>query len=295
VADSAHVSSRVSLAAGQVSRMVEHGIFEHLTVRICLDRSLTKPSSIQLFFAPSPGHLAHGYPLSGLPRVLNSRRSSMVQQHLSPAHTSFASHTLKKTSSKGTILEPTLFKRLSRRSSRSNGGADSYSGNNYASTSVAHWSGDESVSTQSSTRYVNMASANPHQSSSPYRHTEVAREDFAMCPRGLTVQGSSRSFSGEDVPNREHSVLLPPPATWFERPLVNNPHIVSHYRGNAKIAALSHGDMTFNSPSSSVTTASLSALDMDQSTWTSFSHDGQSSSPDSGESKVCMHPSFNKA
>jgi len=188
-----------------------------------------------------------------------------------------------------------LFKRLSRRSSRSNGGADSYSGNNYASTSVAHWSGDESVSTQSSTRYVNMASASPHQSSSPYRHTEVAREDFAMCPRGLTVQGSSRSFSGEDVPNREHSVLLPPPATWFERPLVNNPHIVSHYRGNTKIAALSHGDMTFNSPSSSVTTASLSALDMDQSTWTSFSHDGQSSSPDSGESKVCMHPSFNKA
>jgi hypothetical protein len=295
VAESAHVSSRVSLTAGKVSRMVEHGSFERLTIRLCLDRSLTKPSSIQLFFAPSSGHLAHGYPLSGLPRVLNNRRSSVVQPYPSPAPTSFASHTLKKTSSKGTILEPTLFKRLSRQSSRSNGGADSYSGNNYASTSLSHWSGNESVSTQSSTRYANLDRADPHPSSSPNSHAEIAREDLAMCPRGLTVQGSSQIFKGEDVPNREHSVLLPPPATWFERPLTNNPHIIAHYPGNAKIAALPHGVVTHKSLNSSVTTASPSGTDMDQLTWTSFSHDGQSSSLEGGESKVCIHLSSKKA
>jgi hypothetical protein len=188
-----------------------------------------------------------------------------------------------------------LFKRWSRQSSRSNGDADSYSGNNYASTSLAHWSGNESVSTQSSTRYANLDRADPHPSSSPNSHAEIAREDLAMCPRGLTVQGSSQIFKGEDVPNREHSVLLPPPATWFERPLTNNPHIIAHYRGNAKIAALPHGVVTHNSLNSSVTTASPSGTDMDQSTWTSFSHDGQSSSPDGGESKVCIHLSSKKA
>jgi hypothetical protein len=260
-----------------------------------LDRTLTKPSSIQLFFAPSSGHLANGYPLSGLPRILNNRRSSVLQPYLPSTPKSFASHTLEKLSSKGTILEPTLFKRLSKQSSRSNGGADSYPGDNHASTSLVHWLGDESVSTQSSPCYANLGRADPHPFRSLDSHTEAGRGDLTIRPLGLTVQGSGQMFKGEDACNREHSVLLPPPATWFERPLTSNPHIVARYRGNANIAALSHGDMTHSSLNSSVTTVSPSETDMDQSTWTSFSHDGQSSSPDGGESKVRIHLSSNKA
>lgn len=295
VADSAHVSSRVSLTADKVSRMVDYGIFERLTIRLCLDRSMTTPSSIQLFFAPSSGNVAHGYPLSGLPRVLNNRQSSVVQPYSPSTPTSCASHTLQKPSSKGTVSKPTLFKRLSRHSSRSQGGNDSYSGDNHASTSLAHWLSDESVSTRSSTRYANLDRADSHPFRSPNSQTEVAREDFAMCPLGLTVQGSSQILKGEDASNREHSVLLPPPATWSERPLTPETHVPAYFRDNVRTAALPHGDVTHNSLNSSVTTASPSETDMDQSTWTSFSHDGQSNSPDSGESKVCIHLSSNKA
>lgn len=281
--------------------MVEHGIFERPMIRICLDRSLAKPSSIQLFFAPSSGHLAHGYPLGGLPRVLAGRSSSVVRPYASGRPGSPASHVLERTSSKGSTLESASFRRLSRQSSRLDGGGHPRPNNSHAFT-FAHWSsGRGSASTHSSTRCPNSDRADPRRLSTPNNHAEVVQEDFALFPRGLAVQRSSRVFDGENVSDgenvfdREHSVLLPPPITLFERPLTHDSRINPHYRGYTKTATLFPSDTIYFSPNSLGTTASPIETDRDESTWTSFSYDEENSSPGSGESKVCMHLSSSKA
>jgi predicted acylesterase/phospholipase RssA len=275
VADSAHVSSRVSLTVDRVAKMVEHGIFERPVTRICLDRSLAKPSSIQLFFAPSSGHLAHGYPLGGLPRVLINRSSSVMRPYTSRRPGSSASHMLDRTSSKGSASS----RLLSRQSL--DGGGHPRPNNSHAST-FAHWSGGGSVSTQSSTRCPNLDRADFDRLSTPNGHAKVVEEDFALFPHGLTVQRSSRSFY------REHSVLLPPPVTLFERPLKHDSGVNPHYRGYLERATLPVSDTIYTSPCSAVTTASPSESDLDESTWTSFSLGERGSSLGSGASEVCM-------
>ncbi|TLD08032.1 hypothetical protein E2P81_ATG10307 [Venturia nashicola] len=44
-----------------------------------------------MFFAPSTGHLAHGYPLGGLPRLLIDHRSSVTSRHSARRPTSLSS------------------------------------------------------------------------------------------------------------------------------------------------------------------------------------------------------------
>jgi predicted acylesterase/phospholipase RssA len=294
VADSSHVSSRVSLTIDRVLKMIEHGIFERPVTRVCLDRSSAKPSSIQLFFAPSTGHLAHGYPLGGLPRILINRHSSVVQSYAAQRPASPASHMLKRTSSKGSILDSTSFERLSRQSSCLNG-RDQPRPNNMHAFPLAHWSSPGNAPPHSSTRRSNLDRVDPDGLSTPNNHAQVVQEDFALFPRGLAVQRSSRVFDGERFFNREHSVLLPPPVTIFERPLMHDSRVNPHYGGYTKTSNLYPSHVAYTSPNSSGTTASPSDTDRDASTWTSFSNGEGDSSPGSGESKVCMHLSSSKA
>ena len=291
VAESSHVSSRVSLTADRVSRMVEHGIFERPVTRVYLDRLPAKPSSIQLFFAPSSGHLAHGFPLGGLPRVLINRHSSVVQPH---APQSPASHMLKKISSKGSILDSASFRRLSRQSS-SFDDRDRPRPNNTHAFTLAHWSDRGSASTRSSTGRSNFVRVDPRILSTPNNQAQPVQEDFALFPRGLAVQRSSRNFDGEHVFNREHSVLLPPPVTIFERPLTHDSRVNPHNQGRIMTSTLWPSDAAHTSLSSSGTTPSPGDTDRDESTWTSFSNDEASSGPGGGEPKVCMPQSSSKA
>lgn len=281
VADSAHVSTRVSMTARRVAKMVEHGIFERPETRICLDRSSAKPSSIQLFFAPSTGHLAHGYPLGGLPRILVDRRSSVVQWHTSRRPTSLTSHVRKNNNSNGSVLESSLFRRSSTQSSRSNGGDRTRTSSIHAS-SFAHWSAGGRAPTQSLTRCPNLDRAESHRLSAPSSQAEVVEEDTVLLPRGLAVQKSGRKFF------REHSVLLPAPVTLFGRPPKRDSHVNPRHRGYLETARSSTSDMIRTSLDSPVTTTSPSESDRDELTWTSFSRDERDSSPGSRASEVCI-------
>jgi hypothetical protein len=102
---------------------------------------------------------------------------------------------------------------------------------------------------------------------------QIEEGDFELFPPGLTVQS---------VFDREHSVLLPPPVTFFDR-----------YQGYAKMAPLSTGNTTYTNVSTDIsdTTTSPSETYPDESTLTSFYHDEGSSSPGSEASEVCMSQS----
>lgn len=288
VADSAHVSTRVSVTARRVAKMIEHGIFERPETRICLDRSSAKPSSIQLFFAPSTGHLAHGYPLGGLPRILADRRSSVVQWHTSRRPTSLTSHVRKNDSSNGSVLESSSFRRPSTQSSRSNGG-DRIRPSSIHASSFAHWSAGGRAPMQSLTRCPNLDRAESHRLSASSSQAEVVEEDTVLFPRGLAVQKSGRkSF-------REHSVLLPAPVTLFGRPHKRDSRVNPRHRGHMETTMLPTSDTICTSLDSPVTTTSPSESDRDESTWTSFSRDERDSSPGSGASEVGISPNPTRA
>jgi hypothetical protein len=70
VVESAHISTRITLTNGKISKLIEAGSFERVEVKIRLDSSIRKASSIQLFLGPPDGHVTHGHPIGGLPRVL---------------------------------------------------------------------------------------------------------------------------------------------------------------------------------------------------------------------------------
>jgi hypothetical protein len=246
---------------------------------------LAKPSSIQLFFAPSSGHLAHGFPLGGLPRILIDHRSSVVKSHTARRPTSLMSRISNKNSSNGSVFGSSSFTRPSKQSSQLDGG----NGLRPSSTqafSFAHWSRGGRAPTQNSTRCPNLDRADSHRLSTPNDQARVVKEDTALFPRGLTVQRHSREFS------REHSVLLPPPVTLFERPLKHDSRVNPRYR---RTTMLSTSDATYTSHNNSVTTTSPSETDRDESTWTSFSRDNRSSSSGSEEFEVCMPPGSSKA
>lgn len=78
VAESAHISSRITVTNRKITRLIETGSFERVEVKIRLDPSVRKASSIQLFLGPSDGHVTHGHPIGGLPRVLNDYDSLHV-------------------------------------------------------------------------------------------------------------------------------------------------------------------------------------------------------------------------
>jgi hypothetical protein len=229
-----------------------------------------------------------------LPRILISRHSSVVQSYAAQRPASPASYMLKRTSSKGSILDSTSFERLSRQSSCLNG-RDQPRPNNMHAFPLAHWSSPGNAPPHSSTRRSNLDRVDPDGLSTPNNHAQVVQEDFALFPRGLAVQRSSRVFDGERFFNREHSVLLPPPVTIFERPLMHDSRVNPHYGGYTKTSNLYPSHVAYTSPNSSGTTASPSDTDRDASTWTSFSNGEGDSSPGSGESKVCMHLSSSKA
>lgn len=287
VADSAHVSTRVSMTARRVAKMVEHGIFERPETRIWLDRSSAKPSSIQLFFAPSTGHLAHGYPLGGLPRILVDRRSSVVQRHTSRRPTSITSGVRKDNGSNESILESYLFRRPSKQSSQLNDGDRTRPSSIHAS-SFAHWPTGGRAPTQSLTHCPDLDRAGSYRLSAP-SSAETVQEDTLFFPRGLAVQKSGRkSF-------REHSVLLPAPVTLFGGPLKRDSRTNPRHRGYLETAMLSTSHTICTDLESPVTTASPDGSDRDESTWTSFSHDERDSSPGSGASEVCVSPNPTRA
>ena len=281
VADSAHVSTRVSMTARRVAKMVEHGIFERPETRIWLDRSSAKPSSIQLFFAPSTEHLAHGYPLGGLPRILVDRRSSVVQRHTSRRPTSITSRVRENSGSNESISGSYLLRRPSTQSSQSNGGDRTRPSSIHAS-GFAHWSPSGRAPTQSLTRHPGLDRAESHRLGVPSSYAEVVQEDTILFPHKLAVQNSGRkSF-------REHSILLPAPVTLFGRPLKSDSRMNPRHRGCLETSILSTSDAICTSLDSPVTTTSPSESDRDESTWTSFSCDERESSPGSGASKVCI-------
>ncbi|TLD08033.1 hypothetical protein E2P81_ATG10308 [Venturia nashicola] len=66
----------------------------------------------------------------------------------------------------------------------------------------------------------------------PSTHAGVIEEDTELLPRGLAVQKADHRS------DREHSVLLPPPATLLTRPFENDTHASSRRRGYPETAVL---------------------------------------------------------
>jgi hypothetical protein len=212
VADSAEISTRVAMTIDRATRMIHYGIFERPSVMICLGNSIEKPSSIQLIFAPSLGHLAHGYPLGGLPRVLLGDQQSLLQ---SPSHRNASSlteqmlqHDGEKTS--GMSISP-LTHPSTRSSISQSGSYPRFSG--FDDSPPDHWLGSERYPPQSSTSCSTTDHTISQEPSVWGEEMGNAERDVALFPQRLDVQ-----LSGLER-GREHSVLLPPPVTLSGRPL----------------------------------------------------------------------------
>jgi hypothetical protein len=278
VADSAHISTRVSLTSRRVAKMIEHGVFERPATRICLDRSLAKPSSIQLFFSPSLGHVAHGFPVGGLPRILVDRSSSVASCHRAQRPASLSS------SVRETDGPNALFRHPSTLSHHSDCG-DRPRPCSLHTPSSTHWTHWWSSSRAPMHRIIS-GHAGPRRPSAPSTYAGLIDEDTELFPRGLAVQKSERRS------DREHSVLLPPPATLLTQPLEHDNHLISRHQKYMATAVLPTGTPTGASLDSSVASTSPSESNRDRSTWTSFSVDENGGSPiNRACEEVCMFPS----
>lgn len=277
VADSAHISTRVSLTSRRVAKMIEHGVFERPATRICLDRSLVKPSSIQLFFAPSTGHLAHGYPLGGLPRLLIDHRSSVTNRHSARRPTSLSSSVRDSDRPNASLCESSLPEHPSALSHYSDRGDRPRPSSVYAPSSW--WAGSRAPM-----HPITSDHAAPRWPSAPSTHAGVIEEDTELLPRGLAVQKADHRS------DREHSVLLPPPATLLTRPFEHDTHASSRRRGYPETAVLATDTAIGANLDSPVTSTSPSESDQDRSTWTSFSVDEPGSSPGNRACEVRMFP-----
>lgn len=276
-ADSAQVATRVSVTVERIDTMIGQGIFQRPTVSICLDRSLGKPSSIQLFFAPSTGHLAHGYPIGGLPRLLIDPHRSQLPQHVSRKPSSPVANRIGKyhgtegsESSIVSALHPSMRicwpKEGSRSRRRSKG-----------TLTFSHClSGGLSEPWEPQAKR-----SNPH--TEHWRRGVMATEgvaidaDAALVPLGLCVSGPGRRLS------REHSVLLPPPASAPRQAPIPDLHSHSRYAETE--------DTLEGSPSEAVPVSPRDTIDsssVGRSTWTSFSWDERCKSSSIEASEVCM-------
>lgn len=276
-ADSAQVATRVSVTVERIETMISQGIFQRPTVSICLDRSLGKPSSIQLFFAPSTGHLAHGYPIGGLPRLLIDPQRSPLPQHVSRKPSSPVANRIGKhhgtegsESSIVSALHPSMRicwpKEGSRSRRRSKG-----------TLTFSHClSGGLSEPWEPQAKR-----SNPH--TEHWRRSVMATEgvaidaDAALVPPGLCVSGPGRRLS------REHSVLLPPPASAPRQAPIPDLHSHPRYAETE--------DTLEGSPSEAVPVSPRDTIDsssVGRSTWTSFSWDERCKSSSIEASEVCM-------
>lgn len=101
--------------------------------------------------------------------------------------------------------------------------------------------------------------------------------DAALVPPGLCVSGPGRRLS------REHSVLLPPPASAPRQAPIPDLHSHSRYAETE--------DTLEGSPSEAVPVSPRDTIDsssVGRSTWTSFSWDERCKSSSIEASEVCM-------
>lgn len=222
VADSAKISTRVSMTIDRVTRMIHHGIFELPSVKICLDSSVGKPSSIQLIFAPSLGHLAHGYPLGGLPRVLLSNQQPSLQPHSHRNASGLKEQVPQYHGEKTSVMSISPLTHPSTRSSISQS-SSCFRFNGSDDLPPDRWPVSERYLRQSST---SCSTADHTTSQEPNVWGEemgAVDREVALFPQRLDINTSALKSS------REHSVLLPPPVTLPGRPLGQSSRVNPRY------------------------------------------------------------------
>ena len=275
-ADSPQIATRVSVTVERIETMIGQGIFQRPAVRICLDRLMCKPSSIQLFFAPSTGHLAHGYPIGGLPRLLVDPHRSPLPQRVSQTPPSPVTKGIGKRartegsgSSVVSALHPSMrscWPKEGGRSRRNSEGALTFS---------------HCLSNRLSVPWEPQASWGIPRTEYWRRDVMAAQgvaveAETALVPPGMCVPRSVRRLS------REHSVLLPPPASARQAPIPDT-------HGSVKYAEIEDtlGGSTIEAvPASPCDTIDTSSVG--RSTWTSFSLNERYKSSSIKAAEVCM-------
>ena len=282
VADSAQISSRISLTAGRIEAMVSQGLFQRPEVRLCLDRSSGEPSSIQLFFAPSAGHIAHGYPLGGLPRVLVDSRPSSLSLKAARQPMGLTQGVYKAGNAAGSVSGSLSLMHPSVRSSRQSS-EDRRRPSSFDALNLDRWSSSKSAATYGSTDTPDANRASSRRQDSPISEDDASGGDTVLLPRGLVVRRSSQRLS------RRRSVLLPPPVTLERQPGKRDLHFDLRPRVLARTIESSVGVPIPVSPHK--TSAEPNPIEYaeegEELTWTSSSHYAARRSLSSGTTEVC--------